>query len=563
MRPSARTILLILATLSIPFALFLWWTEADLRPRLEAEVEAALERQARLIQATIDTQAFSDSLADALGEAAGIRVTLMDRTGRVVGDSEVGADRLPQVDNHAGRPEVAEAMGGGTGSAIRSSETVSLRLLYVALPDARGVVRVSMPLTRADALVTRSRQWVLAGGLVTLLLVAALGRQLARFRLRPVARLQDTLAAIGRGETGQRVGFAGTGALASIGQSVDEAAARVDERIQDLAHEATDLTLMFDELEDGVAHVDREGVVVRANAAFEKWIGRSGLEGERIGILLRDPANVAVVTGALTGVPGSHESALRRHTVVLSARPAARGAQVIIRDVTRTRQLEDVRRDFVANVSHELKTPLTNILGFGEAIAEDGEVPAVPRGFASRIVVNARRMQTLVDDLLDLSRIESGGWTPQPTSLDLAAVTREVWSTFDRAPEEAGVGLELDVPEGFEVKADPGALRQVLGNLLDNALRYAPAGTSIAVGAAREDGGVRVVVEDEGPGIPTAHRERVFERFYRIDAARSREAGGTGLGLSIVKHMVAAHGGSVGIESEVGRGTRVWFALPD
>ena len=562
MRPSARTTILLLAALTIPFALFLWWTEADLRPRLELEVQESLAHQARVIHATTGTQAFSDSLADALGEASGSRITLIDRTGRVVGDSEVGADRLPEVENHAARPEVAAALQGITGSAIRSSETVSLRLLYVAMPDPRGVLRVSVPLSRADTLVTHSRQWVLAGGLVTLLLTGILGRRFVRFWQRPVTHLQDTLAAIGRGEVGRRVGFEGGGILASVGQSVDEAAARVEQRVADLSREATDLNGMFDELEDGVAQVDREGLIVRANDAFEGWIGRSELTGERIGSLFRDPGNVAAVQAAIAGEPRSNESTIGAHTVLLTSRPDSHGALVVLRDLTRTRQLEEVRRDFVANVSHELKTPLTNVLGFSEAIAEDDQVPAGPRGFAARIVANSLRMQALVEDLLDLSRIESGAWTPEPIALELAAVTREVWSTFDRHPDDAGVGLNVAAPDGLRVQADPDAMRQVLRNLLDNALRYAPPGTVVSVSAAHEDRSVRIVVEDEGPGISTAHLERVFERFYRIDAARSREAGGTGLGLSIVKHLVGAHGGEVGIESEVGRGTRIWIVFP-
>lgn len=562
MRPSTRTTLLILATLTLPFALFLWWTEADLRPRLELEIEESLARQARVMHATIGTQAFSDSLADALGAASGSRITLIDRTGRVVGDSEVGADRLLEVENHAARPEVAAALRGSTGSAIRSSETVSLRLLYVAMPDPRGVLRVSVPLSRADALVTRSRQWVLAGGLVTLFLIALLGRQFVRFWQRPVTHLQDTLAAIGRGEVGRRVAFEGGGALASVGHSVDEAAARIEERVADLSREVTDLTGMFDELEDGVAQVDKEGLIIRTNAAFESWIGRSELTGERIGSLFRDPGNVAAIQAAVAGELGSNESTLGAHTVLLTARPDARGALVVLRDLTRTRQLEEVRRDFVANVSHELKTPLTNVLGFSEAIAEDDDVPTGSRGFAARIVANSQRMQALVDDLLDLSRIESGAWTPEPVAMELAAVTREVWNTFDRQTDEANVALNVAAPDDVVVHADPDALRQILRNLLDNALRYAPPSTAVSVSAVHESGSTRIVVEDEGPGIPTAHLERVFERFYRIDAARSREAGGTGLGLSIVKHLVGAHGGEIGIESEVGKGTQVWIIFP-
>jgi len=561
MRPSTRTTLLIIATLTVPFGLFLWWTEADLRPRLEAQVELALEHQARLIQATAGAAAFSDSLADVLGETSGSRITLIDARGWVVGDSEVGPERLPDVENHAGRPEVAAALAGRVGSSVRASETVSLRLLYVAVPDPRGVLRVSVPLTRVDGLVTRSRQWVLAGGLVTLLLVGFLGRQVVRFWLRPVTLLQETLAAIGRGETDRRVHFEGRGALAAIGGSVDDMAARLEDRINTLSRERMDLRTLFDQLEDGVAQIDSEGVVVRVNRSFLEWIGRAEVTGERVGVLLRDPANVKAVESSLSGERASNESDFGRSTVLLTAHPVPQGALIVLRDLTRTRQLESVRRDFVANVSHELKTPLTNVRGFADAIADDETIPSGPREFAGRIVANATRMQALVDDLLDLSRIETGAWVPQPVELVLPAVAREVWAAFDGRPAEADVSLEIDCAGEYVVVADPDGLRQVLRNLLDNALRYAPPGSSVRLTAERTADHDRVTVTDEGPGIPSEHLGRVFERFYRVDAARSREAGGTGLGLSIVKHLTAAHGGEVGIESDVGRGTRVWFTL--
>ena len=561
MRPSTRTTILILATLTIPFALFLWWTEADLRPRLEGEVRASLERQARVMRFTMGTASYTDSLADVLGEASGSRVTLIDPNGRIVGDSDVDSDRLSGVENHAGRPEVAAALAGNSGFAIRASETVALRLLYVAVPDPRGVLRLSVPLSRIDGLVSRSRQWVLAGGLATLLLVGLLSRNLARFWTRPVARLQETLAAVGRGEIGSRASFEGSGALASVGRSVDEAAARIEERVAELSRERSDLRSMFDELEDGVAQVDREGLIVRSNRSFEAWIGRPDLVGERIGTLLRDPDNLAAVHAAIAGRAAANESAIGRHTVLLTASPGERGALIVLRDLTRTRQLEAMRRDFVANVSHELKTPLTSIRGFAEAI--EGESESDPtRGFASRITANAGRMQALVDDLLDLSKIESGVWTPEPVEVDLSAIARETWDVLDPRPREAGVSLDLQVPNDHTIFADPDALRHILRNLLDNAIRYAPSGSVVRVAVAREATVDRVTVQDDGPGIPSGHIERVFERFYRVEAARSREAGGTGLGLSIVKHMTAAHGGDVGIDSEVGQGTRVWFTFP-
>ena len=524
-------------------------------------MRASLERQARVMRFTMGTASYTDSLADVLGEASGSRVTLIDPNGRIVGDSDVDSDRLSGVENHAGRPEVAAALAGNSGFAIRASETVALRLLYVAVPDPRGVLRLSVPLSRIDGLVSRSRQWVLAGGLATLLLVGLLSRNLARFWTRPVARLQETLAAVGRGEIGSRASFEGSGALASVGRSVDEAAARIEERVAELSRERSDLRSMFDELEDGVAQVDREGLIVRSNRSFEAWIGRPDLVGERIGTLLRDPDNLVAVHAAIAGRAAANESAIGRHTVRLTASPDERGALIVLRDLTRTRQLEAMRRDFVANVSHELKTPLTSIRGFAEAIEGESE-PDLTRGFASRITANAGRMQALVDDLLDLSKIESGVWTPEPVEVDLSAIARETWDVLDPRPREAGVSLDLQVPNDHTIFADPDALRHILRNLLDNAIRYAPSGSMVRVGVAREATVDRVTVQDDGPGIPSGHIERVFERFYRVEAARSREAGGTGLGLSIVKHMTAAHGGDVGIDSEVGQGTCVWFTLP-
>ena len=235
---------------------------------------------------------------------------------------------------------------------------------------------------------------------------------------------------------------------------------------------------------------------------------------------------------------------------------------MVLRDLTRLRRLEGVRRDFVANVSHELKTPLTSVIGFAEPLTD----PDLPReqvtSFAERILANGTRMRRLVEDLLDLSRIEGGSWQPEPGRVEIEPMARSVWQELDPVTESRGARLEVACDEAAAVEADPEALRQVLRNLLDNAVRHAPESSTVRVSARPVDGRVRLAVEDEGPGIPAEHRGRVFERFYRVDAGRSRASGGTGLGLSIVKHLVAAHGGEVGVDSEVGRGTAVWVTLP-
>ncbi|HSE28300.1 MAG TPA: ATP-binding protein, partial [Gemmatimonadales bacterium] len=248
----------------------------------------------------------------------------------------------------------------------------------------------------------------------------------------------------------------------------------------------------------------------------------------------------------------------------LSGQPLPHGGGVVVlHDLTELRRLEAVRRDFVANVSHELKTPLTSISGYAETLlAETPDEPTRAR-FLETIASNARRMQRLVDDLLDLSRIESGRWQPRPAEVGVRAAAEEAWTGL--AARRAGRDLRFEVqaaPGGEVIVADPDAIRQVLTNLFDNAIRYTPDGGRVRVTAAPEANGVAIAVQDSGQGIAPDHLTRIFERFYRVDASRSREEGGTGLGLAIVRHMVEAHGGRVEAESELGAGTTVTAWLP-
>jgi len=247
----------------------------------------------------------------------------------------------------------------------------------------------------------------------------------------------------------------------------------------------------------------------------------------------------------------------------VNARPLENeGAVLVLHDLTELRRLETVRRDFVANVSHELKTPLTSISGYAETLLTDTPDPVTGREFLKIILSNAHRMQRLVDDLLDLSRIESGRWQPRVEKVDVGAAAREVWATLAERAAARGTRFELKVETGAAiVEADPDAVRQVLTNLIDNSLRYVGASGVVTFVSRGVDGGVELSVTDNGTGITSDHLPRIFERFYRADPSRSREEGGTGLGLSIVKHVVEAHGGRVSAESELGVGTtiRCWF----
>jgi len=249
--------------------------------------------------------------------------------------------------------------------------------------------------------------------------------------------------------------------------------------------------------------------------------------------------------------------------LLMNARPLpSGGAVLVIHDLSDVRRLEAMRRDFVANVSHELKTPLTSISGYAETLLTDAPDSETTKRFLATILTNARRMQRLVDNLLDLARLEAGGWQPERESVDLAELAHEAWSSLADGARIKSMDFSVDVPEdAATVYADADAVRQVLCNLLENSLRHTPAGGRIVCRSRREDDGVAVSVTDNGAGIVREHLPRVFERFYRADPSRSREEGGTGLGLAIVKHLVEAHGGRVSAESERGIGTTItcWF----
>lgn len=353
----------------------------------------------------------------------------------------------------------------------------------------------------------------------------------------------------------------GSGSTGDLRRSIDRMARRVRERLDVSEREASDLRVLFDGFEEGLAFIDEEGLVSLCNPAFERWAGRNVSPGLRVGTLFRTPRVAAAVSAAQRGRQTTEEVELGEHTVLMSVRPHRSGALIVLRDLTVMRRLEGVRRDFVANVSHELKTPLTSVVGFAEALAEGGLGREHARDFATRILANATRMRHLVEDLLDLSLLESGNWSPEPAAVAVGSVASEVWETI--APEVRPHGVELRVCGTRDpARVDPDAIRQILRNLLDNAARYCDEDPVITVRVRADGDFQRVEVTDRGPGIPAAHVERVFERFYRVDPARSRARGGTGLGLAIVKHFVEAHGGEVGIESALGRGTTVWFTLP-
>jgi two-component system, OmpR family, phosphate regulon sensor histidine kinase PhoR len=497
--------------------------------------------------------------------ATGHRVTLIDTAGVVLGDSEFDQPRLGQLENHRTRPEIREALLAGTGQARRMSPSAGDEELYVAVRMPLGISRVSVRTRAVDELFARSRVDILLVGVGAILAVAVFGWFFSRSITQPIIELRDVAQSLAAGDLSRRPALSAPGEVGDLARAVHRLAEQLGARLATLEAEESLLTELFDSLTEGAIAVDASRQVMRIND-----VGRvlARVEGEVPFPVdrLPDDANLRdALQRALSGqIVEAREVTLNERAVSLVARPLTDGGAVLaMYDLTPIRRLEQVRRDFVANVSHELRTPLTIVGGYAETLVEDIDLPQVNRqSFLNTILSNTRRMQRIVDDLLDLSRIESGGWRPNPVWSRVPDVTADVMAAVKPAAQSKELVVRADIaPDAERVFADPTALRQVIGNLVENAVRHTSTGT-VQVVARREGDLMKLSVTDTGIGIPTDHLPRIFERFYRVDPARSREQGGTGLGLAIVKHLVEAHGGHVTAESTAGVGTTILTTWP-
>ncbi|MEP6998986.1 MAG: ATP-binding protein [bacterium] len=535
-----------------------------LRDRLVVEKTDELSRDARLVAAHWRLGVDADSLAHTDGQALGYRVTLIDSTGVVVGDADFGADARRRLENHATRPEVIAARTRGFGSARRQSASAGDEELYVAIRHPLGFVRVSITTRRLEDVVSGAQRDVLASGLVAVVGVLILAFFFARTISQPVVELRDVARAIAGGDLSRRPALSAPGEIGDLATALHRMAEQLANRLSSLQEDDLLMIALIESLEEGVLALDDRGSVVRINERARVLLNVSAPLPIAPEHLPREAAIRLAINDALAGeATAPQEMTLFDRTVNVSARPLpTAGAVVTVLDLTMLRRLETIRRDFVANVSHELKTPLTAVSGFAETLLDDGIPADQRRRFVETIRDNAMRMQRIVDELLDLSRIESGGWRPQIGIVDVGAVVSDVFTALQPNASSRGLTLTSAIsPQATRVNADATAFRQVITNLVENAVRYTKAG-NVALETRVGDGGTWVDVRDTGIGIAAEHLPRIFERFYRVDAGRSRQQGGTGLGLAIVRHLVDAHGGRVEATSTVGRGTTISVFFP-
>jgi two-component system, OmpR family, phosphate regulon sensor histidine kinase PhoR len=561
-----------------------------LRRNLTGMVADDMRRELYLVR-VIDEQnpaLDADSLANWLGSVIGRRVTVIGRDGSVLGDSEKDGAALRAMGNHGDRPEVREALGGHLGEAHRVSSTIGAEYLYLATRSSNGqVIRVSEPLRQVKRAVARVQRGIFGVGVIALILTGLLSFGFSRVMTHPLRRLAGAARAMAAGDLTQRARAGGRDELGEMGDALNLLAGELQRRLGQLEGERAEMQALIDSMAEGVIAVDAQGRVRRANPAARRMFS---LAADPRGIAPEEVARrqpfLDIVGRALAGeaVPAT-DLAVDARSLLVTAQPLPPpgGAVMVFLDVSQLRRLEGVRQDFVANASHELKTPLTAIRGYSETLLDPDLPPELRRRFAETVRANADRLQRIVDDLLDLSRLESGGWRVEPEIVSVSELANDAWSACREPAESKGVRFSVRADPAAEFAlADPSALRQIFANLFANALRFVPEGGEIEVSAraaaspalagartagrgadaSAAGGWICVEVRDTGAGIAAAHLPRIFERFYRADAARSREEGGTGLGLAIVKHMVEGHGGSVQAESLLGSGTTIRFTLP-
>lgn len=538
-----------------------------------------VERQVVRKTSPFDTD-FLDILSRDLGAKTNTRITIIDKSGKVFGDSHEDPSRM---DNHADRPEFKTALQGEIGMALRFSNTLDEQMMYLAVPVIRdgtlsGVVRTSIPLTFIDRALRTIELKIGGVGLGVALLAAWISLMVSRRISRPLEQMKSAAETIAKGEWKERPPVASDSVeISALSDALNKMAAQLDERIRTITHQHDESEAVLSSMVEGVLAVDAGERVIRLNKAAGKLLGIEPEKstGRPIEEVIRNPHLREFVAKTLQGIEnkeadltigGQNEIFLQAHGAALKdMQGQSLGAVIVLNDVTRLRRLETVRRDFVANVSHELKTPITLIKGFVETLQQGAlENREEAERFLGIMAKQAERLNAIIEDLLSLSRLEQGS---EKSEIVLEKIpVRQVLESAIRDCElkasDKKTTIQLNCADELEALANPDLLSQAVLNLVDNALKYSEPGSKIEVKAQASETEVVIVVQDWGCGIDSSHLSRLFERFYRVDQARSRQLGGTGLGLAIVKHIAQAHGGSVSVNSTLGKGSRFSIHLP-
>ena len=520
-----------------------------------------------------------DHLCKLLGQTAGIRLTIILPDGQVVGDS----DQQPtNMENHADRPEFRQAMNGQTGRSVRFSDTLGKNMMYIAVPlkeqeQTIAIVRGSLSVTAVDKALKDIYTKIALGVVGAAICAAVVTLVVSRKITRPIEQMKDAAKRFAAGQLDHKVPVPDSEELAELAGALNETADRLKRTIETITNQKNQLEAILSSMAEGVIAVDSDGQVVSINRKAAQLLeidadlatGHSIEESIRnvdIQRFMRYTLMSSAPTEEDITLSAEQSISLRaRGTYLTDHQGNKSGAVIVLSDMTRMQRLENIRRDFVANVSHELRTPITSIKGFVETLL-DGAInePEQAKRFLNIIAGHTDRLMAIIEDLLSLSRLEEDGQT-RMIAMEHLKVISVLESSVELSGPKAGdkkIKIDIDCDDDLEALMNPTLLEQAVLNLVDNAIKYSPAESTIQISARVGEKEVIIAVKDSGCGIEKSHLSRIFERFYVVDKARSRKLGGTGLGLAIVKHIVNLHGGSVTVESSPGQGSAFTIHLP-
>ena len=537
--------------------------------RSQLENEAAITAEACLPSLlNADESANLDGLAKKLGAEIETRITIVALNGTVLGDSEEDPHTM---ENHGDRPEIVDALATGVGESTRYSATLGQRMLYVAVPisyqdEILGVARVSLPLTTVEDLERRVTLIIVIAMAIAMALVVLAAWVTSRITTRPIRKLTAASKRIASGELGQKLTVEARDEVGELTHAFNEMSAKTKELVEMISEDRTRLATILDNMTDGVIMVDTEGNVSLANKAAEKLFGIKEAKNEPLIEAVRDHEVDELLRLCLRTAQTQatqYESSVSKGYLRVVAIPIAHtGVLLLFQDLTELRSLQTTRRELIGNISHEFRTPLAGIKAMVETLtggAMDDKVAA--KDFLTRIDSEVDRLTQLVEELTELSRIETGKAELKKEPIDLNKLVEEVIAQLSPQAERQQLSISREFATNLpSVLADKDRVRQVITNLVHNAIKFTPAGGRITITSRALEGSVVVHIADTGIGIPEEDLPRVFERFYKGDKARA--GGGTGMGLAIAKHVIQAHGGNIWVRSEEGKGSTFAFSLP-
>lgn len=567
------------------FSIFLY-LDKNLREDTYQRIRANLKKQTYLSKTYLEEdfvkkiQSYElDKIADRIGRDLDLRVTIIGLDGTVFGDSELDEASLVKVENHLYRPEVQDALKTGLGESRRFSTTVKKDMLYIALsygkPSLQGIIRLSIPLSEIELISNRLKKTLIFSLLLAFILAIIISFLASGLISEPLKKMSLAARDIAQGNFSKRVQTFSNDEIGDLAKAFNYMSEQIKLRLEEINLSKSRLEAVLLSMFEGVMVVDSKGAILLMNQRLkELLLVKDEPAGKKPIEVVRNVEIQEIVEHALKkecGVESCEISIFTPDEKILSihATPVVRGVNVegavlVFHDITELRRLEKIRQDFVANVSHELRTPISSIKGYSETLLEGAlDDKENARDFLKIIYSDSDRLARLVDDLLDLSKIESGRLKMDIKRCSILSIVKRVVAGLSNQAKAKSIAIRIDISKDIpQILADEVRIAQVLLNLIDNAIKYNRESGTVTISAKDKGKFVQIDVSDTGPGISEKDLPRLFERFYRVDKARSRQLGGTGLGLSIVKHIIEAHKGKVWAQSTLGQGSTFSFTIP-